>query len=223
MLRSLLNCRLTRADPSELVDAPKKRMPLPTVLSRAEIERLLVAPDVGDPAGLRDAAMLYVMYASGLRVSELVELPCAALREAESLLLVRGKGSKQRLVPIGDLACELVRQYVTTVRAAWAAEGEPTLFVTPRGGLDVHDPHWPRGKPIAGPATPPTTGPSTQPATGPATAPTTQPTSEPTTRPAVVPPPTTGPATAPTAPGTAPAVVPPATQPATTQPATKPS
>ncbi|MET0342440.1 MAG: site-specific tyrosine recombinase XerD [Polyangiales bacterium] len=125
--------RYITRDPSELVDAPRKQVPLPTVLTRAEVERLLCAPDLADPAGLRDAAMLYVMYASGLRVSELVTLPMGALSRQQGLVHVEGKGGKQRLVPIGDVACALVERYLVGVRPSWAHPSEDALFVTLRG------------------------------------------------------------------------------------------
>lgn len=129
-------------DATELIDAPRARKPLPSVLTQAEVERLLCAPDVNDPAGLRDAAMLYTMYASGLRVSELVTLPEDGLMRAQGLIKVRGKGGKERLIPVGDAACALVERYVVGVRAGWAKPGERALFVTPRGAGMTRQSFW---------------------------------------------------------------------------------
>ena len=129
-------------DPTELVDGPRPAAPLPSVLSREEIERLLCAPDVSEPAGLRDAAMLYVMYASGLRVTELVELPCEALSREQGLVRVTGKGGKQRLIPIGDVACALVERYLVGARPAWAHVREDALFVTSRGVRMTRQGFW---------------------------------------------------------------------------------
>jgi integrase/recombinase XerD len=142
LFRFLRKQRQVSHDPTALLDRPKPSAGLPSVLSRAEVERLLAAPDVNDPGGLRDAAMLYTMYACGLRVSELVGLSLDGLSRAQGLVKVTGKGGKQRLVPIGDLACGLVDLYVTQVRVAWARDGEQTLFVTPRGTGMTRQAFW---------------------------------------------------------------------------------
>jgi integrase/recombinase XerD len=142
LFRFLRKQRQVSSDPTLLLDRPKASNGLPTVLSRAEVDRLLAAPDVNDPGGLRDAAMLYTMYASGLRVSELVGLSLDGLSRAQGLVKVTGKGGKQRLVPIGDLACGLVDLYLTGVRAGWAREGEQALFVTPRGTGMTRQAFW---------------------------------------------------------------------------------
>lgn len=142
LFRFLRKQRQVASDPTALLDRPKAMAGLPTVLSRAEVDRLLAAPDVNDPGGLRDAAMLYTMYASGLRVSELVGLSLDGLSRAQGLVKVTGKGGKQRLVPIGDLACALVDLYLARVRAAWAGEGEQALFVTPRGTGMTRQAFW---------------------------------------------------------------------------------
>lgn len=120
-------------DPTELLDAPRKRVGLPVVLSRDEIERLLAAPSADEPAGVRDRAMLYTMYASGLRVSELVKLKLDEVMLERGLLSTRGKGGKQRMVPLGDAAVVWIERYLSEVRGLWAKPGEPCLFVTPRG------------------------------------------------------------------------------------------
>jgi integrase/recombinase XerD len=142
LYRFLLAERHVTQDPSELLDAPRKRQRLPTVLTQAEVMRLLDAPDANDPAGLRDKAMLYTMYASGLRVSELTGLALDDLSREHGLIKVTGKGGKQRLVPIGDAVCALVERYLVGARAAWAAPGEHALFVTPRGGGMRRETFW---------------------------------------------------------------------------------
>jgi len=142
LFRFLRKQRQVSSDPTLLLDRPKAMAGLPTVLSRAEVDRLLLAPDVNDPGGLRDAAMLYTMYASGLRVSELVGLSLDGLSRAQGLVKVTGKGGKQRLVPIGDPACALVDLYLARVRAGWAGEGEQALFVTPRGTGMTRQAFW---------------------------------------------------------------------------------
>ena len=89
-------------DPTALLRPPKLPRLLPKALSEAEIEALLAAPDLNAPAGLRDRAMLELMYACGLRVSELVGLPATAVNLRQGVLRVMGKGSKERLVPLGE-------------------------------------------------------------------------------------------------------------------------
>ncbi len=141
-------CKYLRAeghvelDPTELVDAPRKRAKLPVVLTRDEVERLLAAPQPEDKAGLRDRAMLYTMYASGLRVSELVGLRREEVMLDRGLVLARGKGNKQRLVPLGDAAVQWIERYLTEVRPEWAKEGESCLFVTSRGTSMTRQAFW---------------------------------------------------------------------------------
>jgi integrase/recombinase XerD len=131
-----------QSDPTELVDSPKKRAALPVVLTRDEIERLLAAPDPRQPAGLRDRAMLFTMYASGLRVSELVNLRSAEVFLDRGLLSTRGKGGKQRMVPLGDAAVQCIDRYVREVRGQWAGHEEPRLFVTPHGKGMTRQAFW---------------------------------------------------------------------------------
>ena len=104
-------------DPSRRVDAPKKGRPLPKVLSREEVERLIAAAAARDGAqGLRLACMVELIYASGLRVSELLALPLAALARDPAYLIVRGKGGKERLAPLNEAARTAVKAYVDDVR-----------------------------------------------------------------------------------------------------------
>ena len=92
------------ADPTVLLVPPKLPRSLPKALSETQVEALLQAPDVGNPLGLRDRSMFELMYACGLRVSELVDLPLSALNPRQGVLRLTGKGGKQRLVPIGEEA-----------------------------------------------------------------------------------------------------------------------
>ena len=95
---------------------PKLWKPLPKVLSEDEVEALLAAPDVGTPLGLRDRAMLELLYATGLRVSELVGLTLPQLRLDVGFLIAFGKGSKERVVPVGEQAETWVKRYLSEIR-----------------------------------------------------------------------------------------------------------
>jgi integrase/recombinase XerD len=105
------------ADPTAELANPRRWTVLPKFLSAGEVKALLEAPDVETPKGLRDRAMLELLYACGLRVSELTALPLENLRLADGFVLVRGKGSKERVVPIADAAARWVTRYVKTVRS----------------------------------------------------------------------------------------------------------
>ena len=106
-------------DPSALLEAPRVSRSLPKALSELEVEALIRAPELDTPAGLRDRAMLELMYAAGLRVSELVDLPAASVNLRQGVLRVMGKGSKERLVPMGEEAQHWLERYL--------AEGRPVL------------------------------------------------------------------------------------------------
>jgi len=133
----------TRADdPTEHLEAPRKFLRLPKVLDEGEVERLLAAPDVEKPEGLRDRAMLELLYATGLRVSELVGLELGQLRLEGGFLVAFGKGSKERVVPVGESAERWVRRYLERVRPAWAKGRHEAVFVTRRGGAMTRQGFW---------------------------------------------------------------------------------
>ena len=125
---------LSLDDPTVRMDAPRQRMRLPGTLTEAQVEALLAAPDTDEPLGLRDRAMLELLYASGLRVSELVTLKSVHVGLSENVLRITGKGSKERLVPFGDVARQWLERYLQEARGAILA-GQQTqdLFVTARG------------------------------------------------------------------------------------------
>jgi integrase/recombinase XerD len=121
-------------DPTLLIERPKMPRSLPKALAEREIEGLLDAPDVTTTLGLRDRAMFELMYASGLRVSELVELPLAGLNPRQGVLRVTGKGGKDRLVPVGEVALERIQAYLAESRPVLAkGKQPPALFLSKRG------------------------------------------------------------------------------------------
>ena len=124
------------ADPMENVRAPRAFHALPRYLTPAQVDALLAAPDVGTPLGVRDRAILEVLYATGLRVSELTGLRAGDVDLAVGLLTAFGKGRKERLVPLGSEACGWVRRYVEEVRGTLARRAAPSapLFLSNRGG-----------------------------------------------------------------------------------------
>jgi integrase/recombinase XerD len=122
-------------DPTQIIDPPRREKPLPSVLSVAEVDAMLSQPDVTQRLGIRDRAILETMYATGVRVSELITLQQANLHVEEGLLLVRGKGSKERLVPIGSSALKWIEEYRTQTRVHLAKRGKSQdhVFLNARG------------------------------------------------------------------------------------------
>jgi integrase/recombinase XerD len=122
-------------DPTALIDAPKLARALPKALSEREVESLLSAPDLDTPAGLRDRAMLELMYASGLRVTELCSLSVDQVNLRQGVVRVRGKGGKDRLVPVGEEAQGWLARYLEGARPALSrAPRSDRLFLSVRGG-----------------------------------------------------------------------------------------
>ena len=132
--RWALRERLITADPTLRLQSAKQPLRVPKTLTEAQVEALLDAPDVDTPLGLRDRTMLELIYASGLRVSELVTLKTFNVSMSEGVLRVLGKGSKERLVPFGQVARDWISRYLADARPA-ILDGQQTedLFVTGRG------------------------------------------------------------------------------------------
>jgi integrase/recombinase XerD len=132
--RWALRERFITADPTLKLQSARQALRVPKVMSEAQVEALLAAPDVDTPLGQRDRAMLELMYASGLRVSELVGLKTFHLSLNEGVLRVMGKGNKERLVPFGQLAREAIVRYIQQGRPD-ILKGQQTddLFVTHHG------------------------------------------------------------------------------------------
>ena len=125
---------MVQTDPTLKLLAARQALRVPKTLSEAQVEALLAAPDANDPLGLRDRAMLELMYASGLRVSELVALKTLHVSLNESVLRVLGKGSKERLVPYGQIAGEWLVRYLQGARAELLqGRQSEALFVTSAG------------------------------------------------------------------------------------------
>ncbi len=130
-------------DPTLGLLAAKRPPRVPQVLSEAQVEQLLAAPEVGTPLGLRDRAMLELLYASGLRVSELVGLPLQHIDLQQGVLRVLGKGSKERLVPFGQVAQDWLQEYVQDGRPAiLGGQRSHDCFVTQRGSAMTRAMFW---------------------------------------------------------------------------------
>ena len=141
--RWALREHLVDADPTLKLSAARQPLRVPKSLSEAQVEALLGAPDVETPRGLRDRTMLELMYASGLRVSELVTLKTVHLSLSEGALRVTGKGSKERLVPFGEEAQGWLERYIAQARAAiLGGQSSDALFVTARGGPMTRQMFW---------------------------------------------------------------------------------
>lgn len=132
-------------DPSARIDSPRLGRPLPRTLSESDVERLLEAPGDASAQALRDGAMLELLYATGLRVSELVTLHLAQVDLNRGVLVVLGKGARERLVPIGDTALMRLETYLAQGRSALLdGRVSDALFVTRRGGAMTRQAFWHR-------------------------------------------------------------------------------
>ena len=135
--------RLVAADPTLKLLAARQPLRVPKTLSEAQVEALLAAPDTATPLGLRDRTMIELMYASGLRVSELVTLKTVHLGLDEGVLRVTGKGSRERLVPFGAEAHEWLRRYFSAARGViLGRRASVSLFVTVRGAAMTRQMFW---------------------------------------------------------------------------------
>jgi integrase/recombinase XerD len=130
-------------DPTLTVDPPRLPKTLPHTLSETQVEALINAPDTNTPHGLRDRAMLEALYAAGFRVSELVGLPIAAVSLSDGVVRIMGKGSKERLVPLGEDAQDWIKRYALEARPALLkGRISEALFVTERGGPMTRQMFW---------------------------------------------------------------------------------
>lgn len=139
----LLRERRIDDDPTALIESPKLGRGLPKVIDETGIERLLNAPDTATPLGLRDRAMLETMYATGLRVSEIIGLELANLNINQGIVRVLGKGGKERLVPLGEHALEWINRYMNGARSELLkGRQSQAVFVTARGGGMTRQAFW---------------------------------------------------------------------------------
>jgi integrase/recombinase XerD len=135
--------RLRADDPSLKLLAAKRSRPLPHSLTEQQVQDLLAAPDVATPLGLRDRAMLELLYATGLRVSELVNLKLFDVSKTDHVLRTMGKGSKERLVPFGEYAADWLGQYLASARGALlAGRSSDDLFLSNRAAAMSRVAFW---------------------------------------------------------------------------------
>jgi len=132
--RFLMQEDILESSPAEELDSPKVTRTLPEILTLREIEQILEQPDLQTPLGIRDRAMLEMLYATGMRVSELTQLPTHQVNLEGGYVLVYGKGSKERIIPLGSEALKWVTAYLKTARGALSKGKEsPSLFVNRSG------------------------------------------------------------------------------------------
>ena len=139
----LLREKIIEVDPVALIDTPKLGRSLPKTLTEDDVEALLMAPDTSTLLGFRDRVLFEVLYATGLRVSELVGLELTQINLVQGVLRVSGKGNKERLVPLGEEAVSWLEKYLITTRTD-LLKGKVTdaLFVTKRGGAMTRQAFW---------------------------------------------------------------------------------
>lgn len=141
--RHLLANRQISSDPTLKLDPPLPTQRLPKTLTETQVETLLAAPDLDSPLGVRDRCMLEVIYASGLRVSELITLPTFAVSLNDGVVKIMGKGSKERLVPLGQVAVEWIVRYMRESRPTLLAGRQcDAMFVTQRGAAMSRQMFW---------------------------------------------------------------------------------
>ena len=141
--RNAIRQNTIKADPTLRIDTPKLPRPLPKTLTEADVENLLAAPALEQPLGLRDRAMLEVLYASGLRVSELVTLKVPQVSRDMGVVRVLGKGSKERLVPLGEEALSWLERYLREARPLLLdGRTSDALFVTSRADAMTRQAFW---------------------------------------------------------------------------------
>ena len=141
--RWLLDQGRLQADPLLNIDKPRQAQRFPKTLSEKQVEGLLEAPDLDTPLGLRDRAMLELLYATGLRVSELVGIRLFELSLNDNVVRVIGKGSKERLVPLGEVAADWLRRYIAGARNELLKQRvSDAIFITVRGAAMTRQMFW---------------------------------------------------------------------------------
>lgn len=139
----LLRERILEQDPTVHIEIPKKEKRLPKVLSLEEVERLLQSPDTRTPTGIRDKAMLELLYATGMRVSELLSLDFHDVQTGMGFVRCTGKGSKERIIPLGRIAIEAVSFYIAQGRTKLVKQGtEQALFLNAQGKRLTRQGFW---------------------------------------------------------------------------------
>ncbi|APS00903.1 site-specific tyrosine recombinase XerD [Pajaroellobacter abortibovis] len=142
LFRFLVREKAIPQDPTQLLGRPTIKRKLPHVLSQNEVMRLLASPNLTTDRGQRDAAMIQLMYASGLRVSELCALRVSDLDLQSGVVLLSGKGGKKRLIPIGEVALQHINIYLEQIRPRYAKPNETVLFLSPRGRAWTRQGFW---------------------------------------------------------------------------------
>jgi len=143
LYRFLLLEKIAVEDPTENIESPRSIKSLPSYLTEEEVERLLEAPDTKKPLGVRDKTMLELFYATGIRVSELATLNMDGLNMMAGYILVMGKGSKERIVPFGEVAGDWMKTYITGSRLKILKDKESKgLFITARGKVMSRQNIW---------------------------------------------------------------------------------
>ena len=151
LYRYMLREKLIENDPTLRVENPKLGRPLPDTLTEMDVERLLAAPDLETPLGLRDRTMLEVLYACGLRVSELTELRLGQINLRQGVIRILGKGSKERLVPMGEEAINWLTRYLADARGELLKDnlGQDVVFPSNRGVAMTRQTFWHRLRKLA--------------------------------------------------------------------------
>ena len=147
----LVSKNIIAENPTTKIDSPKLGHSLPKVLSEEDVEKLINAPNTKEPIGLRDRAMLELLYACGLRISELIGLDILNLNVRQGLVRVTGKGEKERLVPMGEQALDWISDYLSYGRSQFLKENQSSsyLFLSNRGSMMVRQTFWYRIKQYA--------------------------------------------------------------------------
>ena len=151
LYRYMLREKLMENDPTLRVENPKLGRPLPDTLTEMDVEQLLAAPDLETPLGLRDRTMLEVLYACGLRVSELTELRLGQINLRQGVIRILGKGSKERLVPMGEEAISWLTRYLADARGELLKDnlGQDVVFPSNRGVAMTRQTFWHRLRKLA--------------------------------------------------------------------------